>query len=380
MNAEHKRSAPADLLDELRRLLNGRGGKTAVVGLPRPKTAKAREAFVKFPKIRLTRSVSLALAAIIGGVLVVAGQIVLRVVRPGPAAQSLAIVDGKPITLQAFQDEIARRGGEAAFSTPQQRRALLDDLIRVKVLASNAIRSGYSDDADVRRAIDQLLADKYQHTQIDTPLATLQVSEGDVQAYYQSHSSQFTVPASARAAIIFIAVPANASDDDKRALQDKAAKLRDQALAQPSASKFADLARQDSDDPETRAQGGDIGWVSEGDASSPWDPSVLKAVFNLDKPGDVSRLIPTTSGFYVVKLLEDKPASVRPLLEVDDEIRQQLVRTERQHQAAALYAAALANVQVSVNEAGVAAMEATEKAVVDAPHGVQSGKGHKGAG
>src|SRR5215831_16614036 len=167
------------------------GAKTAVVGLPRPKTAKAREVSVKFPKIRLTRGVSLALAAIIGGVLVVAGQIVLRVVRPGPAAQSLAIVDGKPITLQAFQDEIARRGGEAAFSTPQQRRALLDDLIRVKVLASNAIKSGYSDDADVRRAIDQLLADKYQHTQIDTPLATLQVSEGDVQAYYQLHSSQF---------------------------------------------------------------------------------------------------------------------------------------------------------------------------------------------
>ena len=331
---------------------------------------------MKLPKIRLTRGVSLALAGVLGAVVVVAGQVALKVVRPGPTNNALAVVDGKPITLKAFQEEIARRGGETAFSTAQQRRALLDDLIRVKVLAANAQKAGYATDPDVSRAIDQLMADTYQRTQIDAPIAELQVSESDVAEYYRTHSAEFTVPASSRAAIIFVNVPVDATDDEKRTLQERATKVREQALAQKGAPNFADLARQYSDDPDTRAGGGEIGWVTEGDANPHWDSAVLKAIFDLDKPGDVSRLIPTTSGFYVAKLLEDKPASVQPLSEVSESIHQQMVRTERQHQAASLYAAALASVQVSVNEAGVAAMEATEKAVVDAPHSSQ-GKGHK---
>jgi hypothetical protein len=85
---------------------------------------------------------SLLVAAGVGAVLVVAAQVVIRYLRPAAPSQVLAVVDGQPITLPAFQREVLKRGGETSFSAPEQRRALLDDMIRVAVLSSNAQKAG----------------------------------------------------------------------------------------------------------------------------------------------------------------------------------------------------------------------------------------------
>jgi parvulin-like peptidyl-prolyl isomerase len=326
------------------------------------------EVISRVRRIRLSTRMSLLLAGLVGGVLVFGGQAAMRLVHTTSTNQPLAVVDGKPISLASFQAEMTRRGGEAAFSTPQQRRALLDEMIRVSVLASNATKAGYADDPTVRRSIDQLLADKYAHDTIDQPLSGLQVTEGEIEDYYHDHVGEFTAPESAHAAVIFVAVPPDASDDQRQTLQQRVQKAHDLAAAKPGAPNFADLAAQYSDDADTRSQGGDIGWVNEGQESPRWEKAVMTSIFDLDNPGQVSSVIATASGFYIVKLLEDRPAAVRPLPEVHNAIRQQLIRTARQQRAAKLYAAALANVQVSVNEAGLAAMEAAEKAVVDVPH------------
>jgi len=320
-------------------------------------------------QIRLGRWTSLIFAGLVGAGVLFGGQTAMRLARsPNASNQPLAVIDGKPISLGTFQAEMRRRGGEAAFATPQQRRALLDDMIRVEVLASNASKAGYAEDPDVRRAIAQLLADRYQHDTIDQPLAGLQVTEGEIEDYYHDHIGEFTAPESAHAAVIFVAVPANTSDDQRQTLQQRAQHVRDLASAKAGAPNFAELAGQFSDDPDTRPQGGDIGWVSEGQESPRWEKAVMTAIFDLDNPGEVSPVIATETGYYVVKLLEDKPAAVRPLPDVHNGIRQQLIRAQRQQRAAKLYAAALANVQVTVNEASLAAMEAAEKAVVDVPH------------
>ena len=317
--------------------------------------------------VKWTRVVSLLAAAGIGGVLVVAVQLGIRILRPGSPNQVLAVVDGKAITLQALQREVLRRGGEQSFSAPEQRRALLGDMVRVGVLASNAQKAGLTDDPDVKRAIDQLLADKYQHDRIDEPLAELQVGDSDIEEYYRAHIASFTAPRAAHAAVIVVAVPGTPSDDERQRLQQRAQRVRDLALAKTGAPSFAELAAEYSDDETTRTQGGDIGWLNEGEENPRWDKAVLRAIFELDDATKISPVIATGSGFYVAKLIEDRPASLQPLPELRTSIRQQLIREERQKRAAKLYAEALANVPVSINEAGVAAMEAAEKAVVDIP-------------
>jgi len=330
---------------------------------------KIREIVARIRGIRLSSRLSLLVAAVAGAILVFGAQYAMRFFHKAPSGnQPLAVVDGKPISLGMFQAEMRRQGGESAFLSPQQRRTLLDEMIRVEVLASNAAKAGYADDPEVHRAISQLLADRYAHDTIDEPLASLQVTEGEIQDYYRGHPEEFTTPEAAHAAVIFVALPPNVSDDQRAALQQRAEKAHDLATAKPGAPNFSDLAGQYSDDGDTKTRGGDIGWVSEGEENPRWEKAVMTAVFDLDNPGQVSPVTSTPTGFYVVKLLEDHPAALHPLPEVHNTIKQHLIREARQKQAASLYAAALAKVPVTINEAGLAAMEAAEKAVVDVPH------------
>jgi len=314
------------------------------------------------------RQLTVASAALLGGLVVVAAQVATGYLRgnKGPS-QLLAVVDDHPITVQEFQAEMLRRGGEANFTTPRQRRALLEDMIRTDVLASNAQKAGYPDNPEVHRAINRLLAEKYQRDTIDEPLAELQVSDGDIEDYYRSHIADFTAPESIHAAIIFVEVPTNATDEERQARQQRAERARQ--LAQGPTPGFAELAKQYSDDQDSRAQGGDIGWLTEGESHPRIDKPVLDKIFAIDNPWQLSPLLSSGSGFYIVKRLDGHPSQLRPLTEVRNSIRQQLMREERLRRASKLYANALTNVHVTVNEAGIAAMDAAEQAVMDLPHG-----------
>lgn len=310
------------------------------------------------------RWMTLLVAAVAGAVLLVAAQAALHLVMARRASAALAVVDGQPITVSRLRAEMALRGGEEAFATPAQRRALLDELIRVEVLASNARREGYPDRPDVRRTMDQLLADRYAHDTIDEPLAGLKVTDAELETYYRDHPGEFTVPRSARVAMITVHVPTDATAAQREALRRRAEQARTLALAQPDGEDFGDLASEFSDDTTTRDRGGEIGWVSDGDAPLHLEAAVLSAIFEPKVEEAVPPLVETAGAFYVIKLMGQRPGATRPFPEVRDAIRQQLIRQLRADRAAKLYAIALAKVPVNVSEAAVAAMEAAEESAV----------------
>jgi hypothetical protein len=64
---------------------------------------------------------------------------------------------------------------------------------------------------------------------------------------------------------------------------------------------FADVARESSEDTETKQLGGDIGVVEKGRANLPQE--VAEAIFKL-QPGEVSDVIETTSDYFVVTVTE----------------------------------------------------------------------------
>jgi len=61
---------------------------------------------------------------------------------------------------------------------------------------------------------------------------------------------------------------------------------------------FADEARRISDDKPTAADGGSLGWVLHYQLDNDLD----RAIFNLQKPGDVSDAVATRSGIFIFKL------------------------------------------------------------------------------
>jgi peptidyl-prolyl cis-trans isomerase D len=71
---------------------------------------------------------------------------------------------------------------------------------------------------------------------------------------------------------------------------------------------FAQLAKRYSEDTGTKEQGGDLGFITQGQVV----PEFEKAAFSL-KPGDISEIVQTPYGFHILKVEEVVEAKTEPL-------------------------------------------------------------------
>ena len=138
------------------------------------------------------------------------------------------------------------------------------------------------------------------------------VSDADVQAYYNAHQAQFQVKEQVKVRHILIAVPSGADAKTDAAAKAKAEDLLKQIK---SGGNFADLASKNSDDPGSKAQGGELGWLDRGKTVPEFD----KAAFTL-APGQTSDVIKTQFGYHILQVEDKKTAHMQPLAEVKPEI------------------------------------------------------------
>lgn len=161
-----------------------------------------------------------------------------------------------------------------------------------------------------------------QYLVLDETAATqgVQVKDSDIEGYYKQNIARFSQPERRRVSHILIAVPANATDDQRKAARTHAQELATQAQANPDG--FADLAKKFSQDAGSALQGGDLGWNVP--------PGLDKAISTLSK-GQVSGVVESPVGFHIIKVTDFQPAVVKPLSAVRDqivgEIRKQLAAT-----------------------------------------------------
>ena len=148
-------------------------------------------------------------------------------------------------------------------------------------------------------------------------LPQVAVEDAEVKKYYEEHQPEFGTQEQRQAAHILITVAATASDADKQAAKTKAEQVLQQVKQSPG--KFAELAKQYSQDPGSAANGGDLGMFGRGMMVKPFDD----AAFQL-KPGEISGLVQSDFGFHIIKLIAIKPAKVQALNEVKDVITQKL--------------------------------------------------------
>jgi peptidyl-prolyl cis-trans isomerase D len=139
-----------------------------------------------------------------------------------------------------------------------------------------------------------------------------QVSDAEIQAYYDAHRDQYQVKEQVKVRHILIAVPQGADSKTDAAAKAKAEDLLKQIK---SGGNFADLAAKNSDDPGSKTQGGELGWMDRGKTVPEFD----KAAFSL-APGQTSDLIKTQFGYHILQVEEKKTAHLRPLTEVKAEI------------------------------------------------------------
>ena len=139
-----------------------------------------------------------------------------------------------------------------------------------------------------------------------------QITDAEVQAYYNQHKDEYLVKDQVKVRHILIAVPQGADSKTDAAAKAKAEDLLKQIK---SGGNFAELAGKYSDDPGSKTQGGELGWLDRGKTVPEFD----KVAFSL-APGQTSDVIKTQFGYHILQVEDKKTAHERPLDEVKPEI------------------------------------------------------------
>ena len=241
-----------------------------------------------------------------------------------PTGPIVAKVGDQTITLQEFQSASER------YQHPPS-DLLLEKLIDEKALYQRALKQNLDQDPELQRAWQQLLIAKLRELELEPLLTGAQPTPAEIEAYYQSNKTTYTEPAQRQIALIYFECPPTLRPEKKQELHQLAKDVRQQALTQsidPNQKGFGALAAQHSHHRASRYKGGNIGWLQA--TSKQWQPEVIETAFALESTGQISELIETEHGLFILKLLETKEPHVKPLTEVQPMIQHQILREKQQ--------------------------------------------------
>lgn len=143
------------------------------------------------------------------------------------------------------------------------------------------------------------------------------VSDEAINAYFAEHQGEFGQPEERKASHILISVPPDAPDDVKQAARDRAEGILEQVRQNPE--KFAEITKENSDDPGSAAQGGDLGFFGRGVMVKSFEDKIFS--MQLD---EISDIVETDFGFHVIKLTAIKEGKNPGLEEVREQIEKKL--------------------------------------------------------
>jgi peptidyl-prolyl cis-trans isomerase D len=156
-------------------------------------------------------------------------------------------------------------------------------------------------------------------------------TQQEIEAYYDAHKGEYSVPEQAKSRHILIKVAPNADAKEDAAAKAKAEDILKQIQ---KGANFADLAKKYSDDPGSKDNGGELGFARRGMMVPQFD----NAIFT-QKIGD-TKIIKTQYGYHIVQVEERQPAHTQSLADVLPTIQATLMR-EKSTAAQEAYAKSL---------------------------------------
>jgi len=175
-------------------------------------------------------------------------------------------------------------------------------------------------------------------------LTQTQVTQQDLESYYDQHREEYRVPEQVNVRHILIKSPLPGPDNkvDQKAVDAAQAKAQDVLKQVKVGGNFADLAKKYSEDPGSAKNGGSLGWIGKGRTV----PEFEKVAFSLPK-GATSDLVKSSYGFHIIHVDDKQDAHVKTLDEVQSQIepliKQQKAAQAAQHEAEQLVSDARSN-------------------------------------
>ena len=164
-----------------------------------------------------------------------------------------------------------------------------------------------------RRVVDYLLLD--QNALRDT----IELSDDELFEYYEANPEEFTQEEQVRARHILLQV---GGDRTEQQAEEQMLAIRDRLEA---GEDFATVATELSDDPGSKAQGGDLGFFGRGQMIGEFEEAAFSAV-----PGEVVGPVKTNFGYHLIQVEERRDAGRSSFAEAQEQIRSLLLNQRSQ--------------------------------------------------
>jgi len=290
-----------------------------------------------------------------------AGSTAARAAAPPGAAggdRVIAQVGSATITVADFEKEMAKGAAMGLYDKPEQRRALLEEMVNFRLLLAKAQQAGLDKDPDVVRVYQRMMVSKYQDRQFKAAVESVKVTDQEVNAFYQAHLAEYARPARFQGAIVYVGVSKTATDEARTKARQRAEEALTAAKAlPPSETAFGTVAKDYSEDQASRYRGGVIGWLIQHEGEHyRWDQKVIDAIFALQS-GQIGPIVETPGGYYLVRLASKEPAAPQPLERLSEGIRQRLLKQKRDAIEREIYQRLSSEVGVKVDAQAVDALQ-----------------------
>jgi len=225
-------------------------------------------------------------------------------------AQNIATVNGQPITQEAYEQFVELLGTQGAPDSPELREQVKEEMINRLVMVQAAEKAGITNNPEIKTELElarqgilvrALMADYLEKNpvteeKVRAEYDKLQQEQGEVLEYNVRH--------------ILVEDEATAVDLQKQ-LNDKSAS-------------FEELAKAQSKDPGSAAQGGSLGWASADNYVAPF----AQAVQNTPKGQMTDKPVQTQFGWHVIEVVDARPIAFPPF----EQVRTQLEEMMRQQE------------------------------------------------
>src|SRR5258707_12042622 len=269
---------------------------------------------------------------------------IIPLVKPDPKDPVVVTVNGAPITAAEVTDYAKTEARMLNLTSTEEtkavyrdatenlisRRLLLQEAARRKITipdaevaqrarefqvagaSGQAITPGGAPDAQLMNAvrgsmaIEKMLDDEFRAHHV-------QPTDAQIKQYYEEHRDLFVKdPGEVQIAHIAVKIPPKATDAQKKAAAEKILKLYKEAQ---KSKDFATLAQKNSEDAQSAAKGGDLGYFRPRQLP----PVVDKMVF-ATPVGQLTQIVQSNLGFSFIKVVARRGETIAPLPEVKAKI------------------------------------------------------------
>ncbi len=255
--------------------------------------------------------------------------------RPGArsAEPAVATIDGQAFGAADLRAAIAEQMTSARerLSSAEGRREIVRAAVRFELLAREAQRKGYASDPELARQTKRSLVDLYLRRELEDPMQSQPVEEGELRAWYVAHRGEYQRPERIRVADLFF--EAASGDAGERA--------RARAMAEAAAARAS----------EGMGAFDDLGLMTREQIVEQLGAPVAVALEALKRTGAVGPVVGTPGGFHVLKLLGRESALEVRFEDVREAIRKRVLFDRKSRAYQALVEGLEAHAQVTVDSA-----------------------------